>query len=107
MTPEIEQWEWPDWVPPKVREQVESFYVHHGGHAGWLRSAERNGAPALGSVVTLGDGFGPRPQPVTGRFVFAWNNIARLVMDDGTFRYTSFHPADLLQTPASTGGSDR
>jgi hypothetical protein len=83
-------WDWPEWVPAKVREQIEEFYVYHGGPAGWLRAAERNGAPEFGSVVTLGDGFGSKPKAATGRFVFAWNNIARLVMADGSFRYTSF-----------------
>ncbi len=97
-----QSWEWPGWVPPEVREQVESFYVYHGGPAGWLRSAEHNGAPPFGAVVTLGNGFGPNPEPITGRFVFAWNNIARLVMDDGTFRYTSFRP-DWLTTPPERG----
>jgi len=85
-------WEWPEWVPVKVRTQIESFYVYHGGAEGWRRRAQENGAPEFGAVVTLGDGFGTNPQPVTGRFVFAWNNIARLIMDDGTFRYTAFHP---------------
>ena len=94
-------WNWPDWVPSKVRAEVESFYVYHGGRAGWLRSAERNGAAEFGSVVTMPNGFGPNAEQVTGRFVFAWNNIARLIMDDGTFRYTAFHPCP---TPPGEGG---
>ena len=53
----------------------------------------QQGAPAFGSVVTLGDGFGQNPPKTTGRFVHAWNNIGRLVRDDGTFAYTSFHHA--------------
>lgn len=84
-------WNWPDWVPAKVRAEIESFYVHHGGPEGWRARARQEGAPKLGRIVTLGNGFGPCPQPVTGRFVFAWNNIARLVLDDGSYRYTSFH----------------
>lgn len=96
-------WNWPEWVPSKVRQQIEEFYVYHGGPDGWQRSARQNAAPEFGSVVTLRDGFGPKAEAATGRFVFAWNNIARLVMEDGTFRYTSFHPHEPAR-PVPSGG---
>ena len=103
-----EVWNWPDWVPAKVRESIESFYVYHGGHAGWLRSAERNGAPEFGSMVTLRDGFKRNAEPATGRFVFAWNNIARLVRVDGSFAYTAFYPDEVARVtpPTDTRNAD-
>jgi hypothetical protein len=86
------EWEWPDWVPAGVREQVESFWLEKWGRGpqAWIRNAIEQGAPDFGAVVTLGDGFGPNPPLVTGHFVHAWNNIGRLVLGDGSFRYTSF-----------------
>jgi protein gp37 len=88
-------WAWPDWVPAEVRKHVEGFWGADQGRTprDWIRDMHQQGAPAFGSTVTLGDGFGPNAPKVTGRFVHAWNNIARLVRDDGTFAYTSFHHA--------------
>jgi protein gp37 len=88
-----EEWEWPDWVPAKVREAIEGFWgpKSYRKPADWFRNMHQQGAPAFGSVVTLGDGFGKNPPMRTGRFVHAWNNIGRLVLDDGSFLYTSFH----------------
>ncbi|RKN61901.1 phage Gp37/Gp68 family protein [Streptomyces klenkii] len=88
------EWTWPDWVPQQVREEIESFWgpASHRTPADWIRSMHEQGAPAFGSVVRLRDGFGSDAPMTTGRFVHAWNNIARLVREDGTFAYTSFHP---------------
>jgi hypothetical protein len=85
------EWAWPDWVPAKAREQIEKFYIHHGGAAGWRASARSNGAPALDQRWTTPASMHPLGWPVqTGRFVFAWNNIGRLALDDGTMGYTAF-----------------
>ncbi|MEH3135376.1 MAG: hypothetical protein PGN30_10290 [Mycolicibacterium neoaurum] len=86
------EYQWPEWVPTQVRSQIESFWsaaAGRGPHA-WLNDARIQGGPPFGATVTLGDGFTSNPTKVTGRFVHAWNNIGRLVMNDGTFRYTSF-----------------
>ncbi|MAY48822.1 MAG: hypothetical protein CMH38_03505 [Microbacterium sp.] len=85
-----DEWGWCTWVPQGVRDQVEDFWRHHGGEAGWRADMLRQGAPKYGAVVTMDDGFGSNPAQVTGMYVHAWNNIGRIVMPDGTFRYTSF-----------------
>lgn len=61
------------------------------------------GAPPLGTVVTLGNGFGPNPPLVTGHYVHPWNNMGRLVLDDGTFAYTSFDKATWMRSQARAG----
>ncbi|MFG3585041.1 phage Gp37/Gp68 family protein [Streptomyces sp. NPDC047990] len=89
------EWTWPDWVPAEVRDAIEGFWGPKCGRTprDWMRDMHQQGAPAFGAAVTLGDGFGPNPPKVTGRFVHAWNNIGRLVREDGSFAYTSFHHA--------------
>jgi hypothetical protein len=89
------EWAWPDWVPPKVREQVEAFWAdgYGCGPRAWLHDISDRGVPPFGAVVTLGNGFGVNPPPATGRYVHAWNNIGRLVLDDGSVVCTSFNPA--------------
>jgi hypothetical protein len=95
------EWTWPDWVPAGIREQVEAFWAEEYGRGpqAWLRDMAVQGAPPIGDVVTLGNGFGPSPPPVTGRYVHAWNNIGRVVLGDGTFAYTSFSPARCRPAP--------
>lgn len=85
-------WTWPDWVPQPVRVQVEGFWDEKWGRGpqAWIANMHEQGAPAFGATVRMDDGFGSNPQQVTGRFVHAWNNIGRLVLDDGSFLYTSF-----------------
>ena len=89
------EWSWPEWVPAEVRDSIERFWGADQGRTprDWLRDMHQQGAPAFGSVVRLRDGFGSEAPWTRGRFVHAWNNIARLVRDDGTFAYTSFHHA--------------
>ena len=83
---------WPDWVPAKVRKQVEDFWSGSWGRGphSWARDMREQGSPALGAIVTLPNGFGEDAPDITGRYVHAWNNVGRLVLDDGTFAYTSF-----------------
>lgn len=119
ITPDAKTWAefaWPDWVPAEVRAAVEWFWADtytwrnpatgeeivrpNRGPQEWLESHAQQGAPPLGTVVTLPDGFGNNAPLITGRFVFAWNNIARLVEDDGSWHYTSFWP-EILRDPES------
>lgn len=87
-----EEFVWPEWVPLDVRASIESFWSSESGRSPreWLENAIHNGAPEMGSVVEGPNGFGPNAPTTTGRFVFCWNNICRLVHDDGTFSYSSF-----------------
>lgn len=88
------EWTWPEWVPAEVRAQIQGFWSEDWGRGpqAWIRSMHEQGAPAFGSTATLPDGFATNAPRTTGRFVFAWNNIGRLVRDDGSFAYTSFDP---------------
>ncbi|MFG2412330.1 DUF5131 family protein [Streptomyces goshikiensis] len=85
-------WTWPEWIPASVREAVEGFWGadQYRTPRDWMRNMHEQQAPAFGARVTTDDGFGPDPKQVTGRYVHAWNNIGRLIRDDGTVAYTSF-----------------
>lgn len=87
---------WPEWVPAKVRAEVEEFWTRFGRSGGdaWRQNAESERAPQFGEVVrlrSLRDAYDAEPSGY-GRYVHAWNNIGRLVHDDGTFDYVSFGP---------------
>lgn len=89
------EWTWPDWVPQTVREHVEDFWGVDQGHspADWIHNMHEQGAPAFGATLAMDDGFGRDPRQIVGRYVHAWNNIGRLVLDndpDREFAYTSF-----------------
>lgn len=91
-----DSWSWPTWVPTRIREELESFWSYHGNYEGWRKSSETNHAPAFGKMVTA-ISLGPGRRQVTGRFIFAWNNICRIVHDDGTYDYASFHYRDRVK----------
>ncbi|MFJ8798461.1 phage Gp37/Gp68 family protein [Streptomyces sp. NPDC102487] len=90
------EWTWPDWMPAKLRQEIENFWSDSQGRSPrhWIRAMlEEGGAPPFGARLTMGDGFGSNPPKVTGRFVYCWGNIGRLVLDDDPNReyaYTSF-----------------
>lgn len=79
------EFEWPDWVPASVRSEIERFWGPESNRrpSQWGKDASDRNAPPLGTLVTLprttGDG-----DTATGRYVHAWNNIGRLIADDGT-----------------------
>ncbi|MDQ0842458.1 DUF5131 family protein [Streptomyces sp. V1I6] len=97
------EWTWPDWVPQIVREHVEDFWGADQGRspAHWIRDMHQQGAPAFGATLAMDDGFGRHPRQIVGRYVHAWNNIGRLVLDgdpDREFAYTSFGIKDRKRT---------
>lgn len=81
---------WPDWVPQDVRAQVESFWGPPGHRVeDWEKSAK---APYNdGAELGTRGGFwsvGHR-RIVIGRYVHAWNNMGRVVLDDGRVEVVS------------------
>jgi hypothetical protein len=78
---------WPTWVPAEVRHEVQEFWAEKDGRGPWAWLAntdhEYNHAPAFGETVTL-PRLTEREEGVTGRYVHAWNNIGRLVLEDGS-----------------------
>lgn len=75
---------WPAWVPQKVRGEIESFWrAEYGrGPDSWMAGAIANGQPPMGSQGSFRTIRSGEPT-VEGRFVPAWNNIGRVVGDDG------------------------
>ena len=89
--------DWPAWVPEAVRLQVEEFWDDSTGRdpQQWIADSVAQGAPPFGLTVTLRSlGAWDPPLWETGRYVHLCNNIGRLVHDDGTWAYVSFHPTD-------------
>lgn len=83
-------YQWESWIPVEVRKQIEDFWspdVHRGPRE-WKQSEIEQEAPKTGDIVTLKKLTSN--EYVTGRYVHAWNNIGRIVHEDGTFDYVSF-----------------
>lgn len=81
---------WPDWVPPKVRAEVEDFWRLEWGRGptAWLSGAIYNGQPPLGARASFRAISRGEPL-VTGRFVPAWNNLGRVVDEQDTTHIVS------------------
>jgi hypothetical protein len=91
---------WPAWVPADVRLPVEGFWSEDNGRGprAWADDAVAQGSYPFGVVVTAHDGLAPsRTALATGRWVHAWNNIGRLVLEDGSWTYSSFSLADVAR----------
>lgn len=82
---------WPSWIPPKIREQIESFWAVDWGRGpkAWIDNCRDrySGHPPIGTLVTC-QSIGGR-ETFRGRWVPAWNNMGRVVLADGTFGYSS------------------
>ena len=82
----------PDWIPESVQKSLLGFWSCPGRSLeSWERYVEESvpgGMAAVGRTRTI-SGLYSRG-PVTGRFVPMWNNIARVVLDDGTDECGSF-----------------
>ena len=108
---------WPEWVPAKVRMEIESFWSwenYKRTPREWAANAVQNGGGiAIGSLVGVDNVTYPGSKEVrpfndyrayrTGRFVHAWNNMCRVVYEDGTFDYASYTGRCLLSKYSSMG----
>lgn len=90
---------WPEWIPADQREQIEKFWstTYGRGPQSWFRDHEVQGMPHTGEMITTEDIFskardeeGRRPMR-TGRYIHSWNNMGRLVLDDGQCICVSAH----------------
>lgn len=81
-----EDFTWPSWVLPEIAKQIKEFYSSKMGRSPliWHTSAIQNHAPKFGIRIRIED-F--QNKIVCGRFVFAWNNIGRLVDDNAKVQY--------------------
>ncbi|NUP13824.1 MAG: DUF5131 family protein [Polyangiaceae bacterium] len=84
---------WPEWVPAEQRKQIEEFWSESWGRGprSWLRDHIAQDVPATGARITCAvDKLGwatvnkTAHSGVTGRYLHSWNNIGRIVKDDGT-----------------------
>lgn len=110
---------WPEWVPAKVRLEIESFWsweAYKRTPREWAANAVQNeGGIELGSLVGVDNTTylgGKEVRPVndyrayrTGRFVHAWNNMCRVVYDDGTFDYASYNGRFFLSKYPTRGSA--
>lgn len=88
---------WPDWVPEKVREQIEDFWGQFGRKPkDWVENAIHNDSPPFGMHMGYRDER--NGEAVYGRWIFAWNNIGRLIGDNGEIYYPSIPRAHLFDT---------
>lgn len=93
---------WPAWVPQKVRQEIADFWGPKCGRRprDYADSIVRNPAPtpALGERVRLRL---THSRWVEGRYVHAWNNIGRVVCDDGSVAVVSTCEYPNIIPPAS------
>ncbi len=73
-----------------LADRLDAFAFRLGEHGRVGAALVEHGAPSDGTTATLPAGFGPHARPVTGRFVYMWNNICRLVTEDGAVVCSSF-----------------
>jgi protein gp37 len=102
-------YQWPEWVPPKLRRHIQSFWdeaVYGRSPRQWVESfvttptRSNEGMPAFGRRVGVNrsNWITLETDPAAlkfGRLVPCWNNIAAIVFDDGSFEMgkgTSFGP---------------
>lgn len=85
-----DEFEWWDWVPGRVRKQIEDFWAVEWGRGpdAWLQSSVKNGFPAPG---TYGEYrlCTTEQSMVSGRIIHAWNNIGRVIDDSGAVHVVS------------------
>lgn len=85
------EFEWPAWVPEQIGQRIEDFWRESYGRGprAWLRDAISQGGPDLWSRATIRRST-QAGEPVSGRFVHLWNNIACVVQPDGNVQHGSF-----------------
>lgn len=93
-----ETWEeyiWPDWVPDIVRNSIENFWSQAGRKPkDWAENAINNDSPPFGMEMVYKDSHDDAP--VYGKWVFAWNNMGRLVGEHGEVFYPSIPRTSLF-----------
>lgn len=77
---------WPDWVPVYVRTSIEGFWSESMGRSPkkWGEDAIRNGAPDPEKIVEI--------EGHKGRYIHCWNNMGRIIKDDGTATVVALPP---------------
>lgn len=86
---------WPEWVPNRVSEQIMDFWGQFGRKPkDWAKNALENQSPPFGSYMT----YKEDGKEFSGRWVFAWNNIGRLIGDNDEIYYPCIPREGLFDT---------
>lgn len=116
-----DRWEdfpWPEWVPSDVRTQIERFWTPSVGRSPkeWIiqgresMDAYRDCIPSLGAFVAFdkekakkGEWVEALPAGTPGAdgrgfYIHCWNNIGRIVLDDGSIVPASVNGRNYLST---------
>lgn len=84
------KFEWPEWVPQEVREQIMGFWANEYGGRG-VKGYEANcltQAPyKMGQNVNMKNFAG---KMVKGQFIHCWNNIGRVITKEGKIEYVDY-----------------
>jgi hypothetical protein len=81
-----EIFQWDDWIPTEIRDQViEFWHFHNGNPFHWIRDF-RLFEPLYGTIVTQDD---TGDHLVKGHFVHVWNNMGRVVEESGIIHCVS------------------
>ena len=88
-----DEWLWPDWVPQETRDEIREFWSWGGRKPiDYIESAEERDSPPLGARLRQRQLFSKGTE-ISGRWVHCWNNIGRLVGDDGVPRLAAIAKA--------------
>lgn len=101
---------WPAWMPAPVVDRIRQFWSESIGRgpAAYERQHLNNyaHAPAFGTRVAW-RAWSPEQRVVIGRYVHMWNNIGRVVEDDGTVHcVSSGGRVDLVEAEAARRRAD-
>jgi protein gp37 len=86
------EYRWDDWVPTELRRTIETFWSPAMGRGprAWMRDHSAQAVPRTGARVRCAVGASGWAMVdkmatvgVTGRYVHCWNNIGRVITDDG------------------------
>lgn len=84
---------WPAWVPEVTRAEIVRFWDGGSGPRHWRENARASyhGHPIFGQRVEVRERSTDRRTPTlhVGRWVPAWGNMGRLVLDDGSVEVAS------------------
>lgn len=84
---------WPDWVPEKTRQEIADFWNPKWGRSpkAWIASTVGDayaGHPPMGTRVRCKPTGGGAIN-YEGRWIPAWNNMGRVLLDDGQVKVSS------------------
>jgi len=87
-----------EWIPEKIRHQLKNFWCSEDPHT-WIQNTKEH--PPIGARVEAFSTENGVPKLI-GRWVPMWNNIGRVITDDGKIECA--HTCNIIVLPNTTGG---